>query len=75
MLESEQISTEEKDKLLEMTIEFSRYMQQGILVVKHFLGEYLDFNTGSHRSKLLGLLQWMTSVSVTGILLINIIVR
>lgn len=67
MLESEQISTEEKDKLLEMTIEFSRYMQQGILVVKHFLGEYLDFNTGSHRSKLLGLLQWMTSVSVTDI--------
>lgn len=54
------------DKFLSMTIEFSRYMQQEILVVKLFFDEYLYYNTGEHLSQLLNLLQWMTSISVTG---------
>lgn len=54
------------DKFLSMTIEFSRYMQQEILVVKLFFDEYLYYNTGEHLPQLLNLLQWMTSVSVTG---------
>lgn len=49
-----------------MTAEFSRYMQQGILVVNRFLDEYLYFNTGEYQSQLLTLLQWMTSVSIGG---------
>ncbi|XP_053977047.1 centromere protein I-like isoform X2 [Hylaeus volcanicus] len=65
ILESEKFSEEEIDKLLEMTAEFSRYMQQGIPVVNRFLDEYLYFNTGEYRSKLLALLQWMTSTSIS----------
>ncbi|PBC28501.1 Centromere protein I [Apis cerana cerana] len=65
MLENEKFSMEEINKLLDMTIEFSRYMQQDIPVVNHFLGEYLYFNTGEYQSKLLMLLQWMTSLSIS----------
>ncbi|XP_076282987.1 centromere protein I [Lasioglossum baleicum] len=65
IVESEKFSEEEKNKLLDMTVEFSRYMQQGMLVVGRFLDEYLYLNTGEHQSKLLALLQWMTSVSVS----------
>lgn len=49
-----------------MTIEFSRYMQEGILVMKLFLQEYLYYNTGEHLTKLLDLLQWMTIISIAG---------
>ncbi|XP_076390259.1 centromere protein I isoform X2 [Megachile rotundata] len=63
MLENEKFSVEEINKLLDMTIEFSRYMQQGVLVVNRFLNEYLYFNTGEYQSKLLMLLQWMTPIS------------
>ncbi|XP_070516932.1 centromere protein I isoform X2 [Cardiocondyla obscurior] len=65
ILENEKFSEEEMDKILTMTIEFSRYMQEGILVIKLFFDEYLYYNSGEHLPKLLGLLQWMTSVSVT----------
>ncbi|XP_076647253.1 centromere protein I [Halictus rubicundus] len=65
IVEREKFSEEEINKLLDMTVEFSRYMQQGILVVGRFLDEYLYFNTGEHQSKLLALLQWMTLVSVS----------
>ncbi|XP_043800263.1 centromere protein I-like [Apis laboriosa] len=65
MLENEKFSMEEINKLLDMTIEFSRYMQQDIPVVNHFLSEYLYFNTGEYQSKLLMLLQWMTSLSIS----------
>lgn len=54
------------DKLLSMTIEFSRYMQEEILVIKLFFDEYLCYNTGEHLPQLLNLLQWMTSISVAG---------
>lgn len=66
-MENEKFSTEEINKLLDITIEFSQYMQQDILVVNRFLDEYLYFNTGEYQSKLLVLLQWMTSVSISGI--------
>nr|XP_033195550.1 centromere protein I-like isoform X1 [Bombus vancouverensis nearcticus] len=65
ILENEKFSTEEINKLLDITIEFSQYMQQDILVVNRFLDEYLYFNTGEYQSKLLVLLQWMTSVSIS----------
>ncbi|KAG7209382.1 hypothetical protein KM043_015480 [Ampulex compressa] len=65
ILENEQFSEEEMDRLLDMTVEFSRYMQQGILIVNLFFDEYLYFNTGEYQLKLLALLQWMISVSIT----------
>ncbi|XP_076222544.1 centromere protein I isoform X2 [Nomia melanderi] len=65
ILENDKFSEEEINKLLDMTAEFSRYMQQGVLVVNHFLSEYLYFNTGEHQSKLLTLLQWISSTSVS----------
>ncbi|XP_043510095.1 centromere protein I-like isoform X3 [Frieseomelitta varia] len=67
MLENEKFSMEEINKLLDVTIEFSRYMQQDVLVVNRFLDEYLYFNTGEYQTKLLALLQWMTSMTITGI--------
>lgn len=66
ILENGKFSKEEMDRFLSMTIEFSRYMQEEILVVKLFFDEYLYYNTGEHLPKLLNLLQWMTSVSVAG---------
>lgn len=60
------------DKFLSMTIEFSRYMQQEILVIKLFFDEYLYYNTGEHLPQLLNLLEWMTSISVTGNYKINL---
>ncbi|KAG5311255.1 CENPI protein, partial [Acromyrmex insinuator] len=65
ILENGKFSKEEMDKFLTMTIEFSRYMQEGILIVKLFFDEYLYYNSGEHLSRLLDLLQWMTSISVT----------
>nr|XP_033333376.1 uncharacterized protein LOC117224507 [Megalopta genalis] len=65
ILEGEKFSEEEINNLLDMTVQFLRYMQQGILVVGRFLGEYLYFNTGEHQSKILALLQWMTLASVS----------
>ncbi|EZA56256.1 Centromere protein I [Ooceraea biroi] len=64
ILENGKFSEEEMDKFLTMTVEFSRYIQEGILVVKLFFDEYLYYNTGEHLLKLLDLLQWMTSISV-----------
>jgi len=66
ILENGKFSKEEMDKFLTMTVEFSRYMQEGILIVKLFFDEYLYYNSGEHLLKLLDLLQWMTSISVTG---------
>jgi len=61
------------DKFLTMTVraracvvEFSQHMQKGILIVKLFFDEYLYYNSEEHLLKLLDLLQWMTSISVTG---------
>ncbi|XP_076624927.1 centromere protein I [Colletes latitarsis] len=65
ILENEKFPDEEINALLDMTAEFSRYMQQGIPVVNRFLDEYFYFNTGEYRSKLLILLQWMTSASIS----------
>ncbi|KAM0733058.1 Centromere protein I [Formica fusca] len=64
ILENGKFSKEEMDKFLSMTIEFSRYMQEEILVVKLFFDEYLYYNTGEYLPQLLNLLQWMTSISV-----------
>ncbi|XP_076244985.1 centromere protein I [Calliopsis andreniformis] len=65
ILENEKFSSEDKSKLLDMTIEFSRYMQQGILVVNHFFDIYFHLSIGNYKSKLLALLQWMTSMSIS----------
>ncbi|XP_011158233.1 centromere protein I [Solenopsis invicta] len=65
ILENGKFSEEEMDTFLTMTVEFSRYMQEGILIVKLFFDEYLYYNSGDHLLKLLDLLQWMTSISVT----------
>ncbi|XP_012527301.1 centromere protein I [Monomorium pharaonis] len=65
ILENGKFSEEEMNKFLTMTVEFSRYMQEGILIVKLFFDEYLYYNSGEHLLKLFDLLQWMTSISVT----------
>ncbi|XP_076669600.1 centromere protein I [Andrena cerasifolii] len=65
ILENERISPKEINNLLDMTAEFSRYMQQGIPVVNHFLDEYLYLNTGEYQSKSLALIQWITSISIS----------
>lgn len=70
ILENERIPPEEINNVLDMTAEFSRYMQQGVPVVNHFLDEYLYFNTGEYQSKLLALIQWITSISISGISLL-----
>lgn len=54
------------EKILDMTVEFSKYMQQGILVVNLFIDEYLYLNSREHDIKILELLQWMTCISITG---------
>ncbi|XP_018394286.1 PREDICTED: centromere protein I-like [Cyphomyrmex costatus] len=65
IFENGKFSMEEMDIFLTTTVEFSRYMQEGILVVKLFFDEYLYYNSGEHLLRLLDLLQWMTSISVT----------
>lgn len=65
-MENGKFTNEEMDKLLTMTAEFSRYMQEGILVIKLFFNEYLYYNTGEYLLQLLDLLQWMTNASTAG---------
>ncbi|KAK2577484.1 hypothetical protein KPH14_003582 [Odynerus spinipes] len=65
ILERGTFSQTEMEKLLDMTVQFSRYMQQGILVINLFLDEYLYINSREHDSKILELLEWMTFVSTT----------
>lgn len=64
-LEPDRVHPEDMNKLLDMTIEFSRYIQQSIPTVNHFMHEYFYFNMEEYRSKFLALLEWMTSVSST----------
>ena len=53
------------EQLLDMTIEFSRYMQEGIPVVNRFLIEYFEYRSDDYRSKWLQLLEWCTSIPVS----------
>ncbi|XP_043668218.1 centromere protein I-like isoform X1 [Vespula pensylvanica] len=65
ILERGKFSKTEMEKILDMTVEFSKYMQQGILVVNLFIDEYLYLNSREHDIKILELLQWMTFISIT----------
>ncbi|XP_015122463.1 centromere protein I [Diachasma alloeum] len=65
ILECSRFSKAQKTQLLEMTIEFCRYMQQGNPVVLRFLLEYLPYESAEYRPHLLGLLEWCTQISVT----------
>ncbi|XP_011302424.1 uncharacterized protein [Fopius arisanus] len=65
ILESSRFSKGQKTQLLEMTIEFCRYMQQGIPVVLRFFLEYLPYESGEYRPQLLGILEWCTHISAT----------
>nr|XP_050867270.1 centromere protein I-like [Vespula vulgaris] len=65
ILERGKFSKTEMEKILDMTVEFSKYMQQGILVVNLFIDEYLYLNSREHDIKILELLQWMTCISIT----------
>ncbi|XP_014213463.1 centromere protein I-like [Copidosoma floridanum] len=53
-------SNEEMNKILDMTIEFSKYMQHGISIVNYFINEYLSCYMDEHHVKLLPLMQWST---------------
>lgn len=66
MLERGKFSKTQMEQLLDMTIEFSRYMQEGIPVVNFFLKDSFEFMDDEYRSKFLELMQWCTSISVTG---------
>ncbi|KAF7417908.1 hypothetical protein HZH68_000561 [Vespula germanica] len=65
ILERGKFSKTEMEKILDMTVEFSKYMQQGILVVNLFIDEYLYLNSREYDIKILELLQWMTFISIT----------
>ncbi|XP_008547116.1 centromere protein I [Microplitis demolitor] len=54
----------QKAQLLDMTTEFCKYMKQGIPVFLLFFMEYYPYDTGEFRSKLLGLFEWSTTISV-----------
>ncbi|XP_034936945.1 uncharacterized protein [Chelonus insularis] len=64
IIESNRFSHNQKVQLLDLTTEFCRYMQQGIPVVVRFLQEYLLYETGAFRDKLLLLMEWSTLISV-----------
>ncbi|XP_043490516.1 centromere protein I-like isoform X2 [Polistes fuscatus] len=65
ILERGNFSEIEMETLLDMTVQFCKYMQQGILVVNLFIEEYLYLNSREHFSKILEILQWMTIISIT----------
>ncbi|XP_063973147.1 uncharacterized protein LOC135160488 [Diachasmimorpha longicaudata] len=65
ILECNRFSKAQKSQLLEMTIEFCKYMQQGIPVILRFLLEYLPYESAEYRPHLLGILEWCTQISVT----------
>ncbi|XP_011505283.1 PREDICTED: centromere protein I-like [Ceratosolen solmsi marchali] len=54
---------EEMNKIIDMTIEFFRYMQHGISIVNYFINEYLSCYIEEYNLKLLSLMQW-SSVSI-----------
>ncbi|XP_015175548.1 PREDICTED: centromere protein I-like [Polistes dominula] len=65
ILERGNFSETEMETLLDMTVQFCKYMQQGIFVVNLFIEEYLYLNSREHFSKILEILQWMTIISLT----------
>ncbi|KAK0172686.1 hypothetical protein PV328_005975 [Microctonus aethiopoides] len=63
IIEGNKFSPSQKGELLDMTVEFCRYMKQGIPVVIRFLMEYLPLESGEYRDKILSLLEWSTFIS------------
>ncbi|XP_058793739.1 uncharacterized protein LOC131665699 [Phymastichus coffea] len=63
IFENGRYSNEEMNKILDMTIEFSKYMQHGIPIVSYFVNEYMSCYVDDHQLKLLGLMQW-SSISL-----------
>ncbi|XP_012254093.2 centromere protein I-like isoform X1 [Athalia rosae] len=61
IIEVEKYSHNERDRLLSMTADLSRYMQQEIMPASRFLHKYIPFwNTKDHRDSILSLIEWMT---------------
>lgn len=65
IFENGKYTNEEMNKILDMTLEFSRYMQHGIPVVNYFINEYLSCFVDEHHLKLLSLVQWSSVLSAT----------
>lgn len=66
LLERGKFSNDQMEQLLDMTIEFSRYMQEGIPVVNYFIYDYFATMSDDYRSRFLQLLQWCTCIPVAG---------
>ncbi|XP_015517168.1 centromere protein I [Neodiprion pinetum] len=61
-------SYQDRERLLFMTAQLSRYMQQEIILVSRFLKNYLPFwNTRDHRDSIFALIQWITISSFTDV--------
>ncbi|KAF7997987.1 hypothetical protein HCN44_009385 [Aphidius gifuensis] len=65
IIETDYYSNSQKNILLDMTIECCRYMQFGIPVVVRFLNEYLPYECGKYRFKILRLIEWSTFISTS----------
>ncbi len=60
IFENGRYTEEEMNQVLEMTLEFSRYMQHGVSIVSHFINDYLSFCVSNHQMQLIALMQWST---------------
>ena len=63
IFEKGRYSDEEMNKILDMTLEFCKYMQHGIPIVNYFINEYLSCYMDEYHMKFLSLMQW-SSVSI-----------
>ncbi|OXU27791.1 hypothetical protein TSAR_005350 [Trichomalopsis sarcophagae] len=64
IFENGRYSSDEMNQILDLTMEFSKYMQHGISIVNYFINEYLSCYMDEYEIKLLSLMQW-SSLSVT----------
>lgn len=60
IFESGRYTDDEMNQVLDMTSEFSRYMQHGVSIVSYFINDYLSFYVDGHQMQLLTLMQWST---------------
>lgn len=60
IIENGRYSSEEMNKVLDLTVEFCKYMQHGIPIIDLFINEYMSYDTDKYHDKLLKLMQWST---------------
>ncbi|KAL7306327.1 hypothetical protein TKK_0001754 [Trichogramma kaykai] len=63
IFENGRYSCEEMDSLLNMTLDFFNYMQNGITIVDYFINEYLCSYIDNHQIQIFNLMQWSSASS------------